>query len=139
MAPDLLTREKLASVVVASERLESSGPEAPQDRESTFEVEERWEGVVEEVVGDRYFFATIINLGNDQSATVKLERRYVASADRRLIEPGALFFWHIGRRVGSSGDVERVSSIVFRRQGSRPNIQVDPSLRDFWLDATRAG
>ena len=56
----------------------------------------------------------ITNPGNpDEMITLPLEE--IESRDRSLIQPGALFLWHIGYRSGPKYPRERFSKICFRR------------------------
>jgi hypothetical protein len=98
-----------------------------------FEVRERWEGTVQEVF-ETYFAATTINLATDEAATVEIVLDDVNLDDRRLVEPGALFYWNIGyetlrghatRRVQfASDEASDPCEVRFRRMrqrfGSRP-------------------
>lgn len=79
-----------------------------------FELVQRWEGFVLEVK-ENSFIARLIDLteeGPEEEAEFPLEEIY--KDDRKLITPGAVFYWNIGYLDSSSGRT-RASIVRFRR------------------------
>jgi hypothetical protein len=75
----------------------------------------KWEGVVLRVMEDS-FLARLVDLtqkGPDEEAEIALEE--LSQEDRKLVEPGAIFYWSIGYLDRLSGQRTRVSLIRFRR------------------------
>lgn len=74
-----------------------------------------WEGMVLQVLEDSFIARLVDRTSNgpDEEAEFPLEE--VSDADRFLIEPGAVFYWHIGYRISESGQRTRASDIRFRR------------------------
>jgi hypothetical protein len=75
-----------------------------------------WEGVVVSRVGEE-FEATLRDL-TDRSAPAEAATFPVSEVspdDRRLIEPGAVFYWFLGQELSSFGQLKRISTIRFRR------------------------
>lgn len=87
-----------------------------QPRTRRFIATARWEGVVTERF-DTYFEAEVIDLDVDESATAQFDLDDLSYSDRRLCEPGALFYWSIGYDVKDGGQRSRSSVIAFRRLG----------------------
>jgi len=88
-------------------------PPVPQSRDF-FRAIQKWEGHVIDV-GQDTFRATIVPTageGTDLEAEIYLEE--VEREDRKLIEPGAIFYWSIGYLDKPSGR-QNVSVIRFRR------------------------
>lgn len=86
---------------------------APTTWESS-RVLSQWEGTVVEVqprelVADLY---DLLEGEREYSATIPLDE--IAAADRKLVQPGAVFDWVIGIRI-EHGTQETFSRIVFRR------------------------
>lgn len=80
-----------------------------------FVTEQRWQGYVTSVEGDK-FFAVVYDTSpeyKDEVEEVELEREEVADLMRPLIVPGAVFFWDIGFQVEPSGQRLRQSIISF--------------------------
>lgn len=100
-------REKLASSVI---KLRHRVP--VQDR---FILLQKWEGVVTNITEDS-FTARLTDLsetGPDEEAEFSLEE--VPESDRKLLSPGAVFYWCIGYFDTISGQRIRGSAIRFRR------------------------
>ena len=75
---------------------------------------QKWEGYVTEVSDDT-FSARLIQIkgqGGDQEAEIFLQE--LDESDRKLVEPGAVFYWSIGYDDRPSGR-QRASRIRFRR------------------------
>jgi hypothetical protein len=140
MSPSLVEAERSALASAAAEagafdgrEIDSSQGDVTDPPVSTFAVRERWEGSVEDVMGS-YFVASLINLSSGDVATAEIFTQDVSPQDRHLLEPGNLFYWHIGYRSYRYGDHERVSTIRFKRVlNSRPSMD-DDQLKRFWLD-----
>jgi hypothetical protein len=79
-----------------------------------FKAIQRWEGYVLDVTEDsfRARLMTIEGEGPTQEAEILLEE--LVQEDRKLVEPGAVFYWSIGYLDRPSGRL-RISSIRFRR------------------------
>lgn len=79
-----------------------------------FKAIQKWEGYVIEVHKETFFarLIPIVGEGTDQNAEIYIEE--VEPADRKLIKPGAVFYWSIGYLEKSSGR-HRDSYIRFRR------------------------
>jgi hypothetical protein len=76
----------------------------------------RWEGAVSERM-DTYFVAEVVDLDNNERATVEFDLAELSPVDIELCEPGALFYWSIGYEIKDSGQRSRSSVIIFRRAG----------------------
>jgi hypothetical protein len=82
---------------------------------ATFDVQQKWEGVVTEVNGAT-FVARLLDLSGsrpDQEAEIYIDE--VSPRDRKRLAAGAIFYWYIGYRDEANGDRERASRIRFRR------------------------
>lgn len=90
----------------------------------SFRVLATWEGVVEEVHGDR-FVARLIPIVDglpDRSNIEQTDFHFDEVAyedDLRKVAPGAIFFWTVGRRMDAAGTLENTSLVRFRRQADR--------------------
>lgn len=75
-----------------------------------------WEGTVESVEDDD-FVAVLRDLSSPEfpNEQVRLSKEDVATEDMKLLAPGAVFYWFVGRSTREHGQVERISSIRFRR------------------------
>jgi hypothetical protein len=90
-------------------------PPSSQSHLIGFVTEQRWQGYVTSVEGDK-FFAVVYDTSpehRDEVEDVELERQEVAELMRPLIVPGAIFFWDIGFQVEPSGQRIRQSIISF--------------------------
>jgi hypothetical protein len=79
-----------------------------------FEVRQKWEGYVQSV-DEETFSAVLTAIQGDegeQQAEIYLEN--IDEVDRKLIEPGAIFYWSVGYLDRPSGR-QRASVIRFRR------------------------
>lgn len=80
-----------------------------------FQSLQKWEGIVQEVNED-YFVAKLIDLTSgltDEVAEFPLEE--ISEDDKKLVEPGAVFYWNIGYQISQSKQKRRTSLIRFRR------------------------
>jgi hypothetical protein len=79
-------------------------------------VLQQWEGTVREVRGGE-FVADIFDLTNSSNPReeVVLPVDEVSPSDVPLLEPGAVFYWHISYETSQGGQRTRVSEIRFRR------------------------
>jgi hypothetical protein len=78
-----------------------------------------WEGVVERVSGDR-FFCRLTPLNDDDERNkvefTEFEVDDLANeSDIPLVQPGAIFYWTIGRARNAAGTITNVSLVRFRR------------------------
>lgn len=94
----------------------TASPTLPQVKSHGFRLLQQWEGVVSHVSEDS-FTAVLRDLANrkspDESASFESEQ--VDPPDRRLIIPGAVFYWWIGYQDSPTGTRWTVSTIRFRR------------------------
>ncbi len=86
---------------------------APPLRESFLDLQ-KWEGHVLDVLKETFLARLIVTQGEgpDQEAEIYLEE--VDEDDRRLIQPGAIFYWTVGYLDRPSGRM-RASILRFRR------------------------
>ena len=87
--------------------------------EPSEEVLQRWEGVVETVdEDDGIFTARLYDLATDEpcpSETAELLTDDVSDDDRKLLQPGAVFYLTVGYSVRVSGRKDRFVRVEFRR------------------------
>jgi hypothetical protein len=90
-------------------------PDAPL-AEYRFALLQQWEGVVREL-GPAEFTAVLRDLTNpaQPEEEVVLSFDDVTPDDQKLLAPGGIFYWSIGYRKERTGQVDRVSTIRFRR------------------------
>jgi hypothetical protein len=75
----------------------------------------RWEAVVTSLT-DGGFVASLVDAdGVDGDHEAEFDVEEVSPSDRRLIRPGAVFYWTLGYRDRLSGQRTRESLIRFRR------------------------
>jgi len=76
---------------------------------------QKWRGVVIENNGDT-FLAKLTDL-NDKAPDEEVEilKSEVSEDDKKLLQPGAVFYWNIGYHTTSYGQRKRESVIRFRR------------------------
>lgn len=93
-------------------------PEIPRAakniRQIAFRALERWEGVVDEVQGNKIFVRLYSDATPDHHETAVLSTDDVDQDDRELLAPGGVFYWSIGYRDGPAGR-ETISVMRFRR------------------------
>jgi hypothetical protein len=83
--------------------------------EGSFIAEAQWEGYVE-VIRDGYFEARLVDPAGkrkDEYAEILLDS--VTKDDRKLVVPGAVFYWSVGIHESERGDRSYKSVIRFRR------------------------
>jgi len=100
-------RQRLASSVIKTNRTVPA-----QDR---FILLQKWEGIVTQVKKDS-FFARLTDLseeGPDEEAEFPVEE--IPASDRKLVTPGAVFYWCIGYLDTVHGQRIRASAVRFRR------------------------
>lgn len=79
-----------------------------------------WEGVVEEVKG-RKFRCRLVPVEDGRPNTARVEFTefdvddLASESDVKLVQPGAVFYWTIGRSQNSAGTRTNVSLVRFRR------------------------
>lgn len=74
-----------------------------------------WEGEVL-VVKEDGFVARLKNLvSEDFDEEIEMPLGEIAEDDKTLIEPGAFFYWSVGRETTAAGQVKRTSVVKFRR------------------------
>ena len=136
---DLLERREL-TVRAEREVGQGSEPNSPATTgsawgvgaDTAFEVEEKWEGCVDEIYSNS-FLATVENLNSGERASIRLPLRLIKADDRSRLAPGALFLWHLGYRDTRDGGVEEISTVTLRRIVGEPLI--DQAVADFWMSA----
>ena len=86
-----------------------------RDTNSYFQPDHTWEGMVLEVRDD-VFRARLVDVENTdlQEEAEIIKSALTDSDDLRLLVPGAIFYWTIGRRISKKRS-EQVSMIQFRR------------------------
>ena len=114
------------------------GPQAAR----RFNILRQWEGVVTSVSNEN-ITATLEDLTDDEAApeTVSLPLAEIPPSDRELLQPGCVFYWHIGYDTSEGGQLRRVSEIrvsrtpewsshQLARVQSRASEQFDVWMRD---------
>ena len=85
-----------------------------------FSALSHWEGIVEEVKGDT-FSSRLIPLAEQNGGMEKYEftefsfEDLAVEDDRALVQPGAVFYWTIGRARNEAGTMTNTSLVRFRR------------------------
>jgi hypothetical protein len=79
-----------------------------------------WEGVVDEVKRDHFIArVTEVRHGNpvtDEDEVTEFDLGDLEfESDRKLVQPGAVFYWTLGRARNDAGSIARVSVVRFRR------------------------
>ncbi len=83
-------------------------------RPITFNAEYRYEGYVIDVY-EYYFSARITDINDKEpDEDVEIFKKDVSEDDRKLIQPGSIFYWHIGYE-NDNGTIKRSSILKFRR------------------------
>jgi len=83
-------------------------------RPRIFNAIRSWEGFVIDLYQD-YFSARITDLNEkEQDEDVEILLKDVSEDDKKLVMPGAIFYWHVGYE-NERGTVKRSSIIRFRR------------------------
>jgi hypothetical protein len=97
--------------------------------QSRFEVLQKWEGVVLEVLSDSFTarLSDLTRQGPDEDAEFALEE--IDIGDRDLLRPGAVFYWNIGYSDSLTGRA-RVSIIRFRRLPIWRRDELEKAKRD---------
>jgi hypothetical protein len=105
-----------------AENLTVAEPLAEKQREP-LEILQRWDGVVIAVGGETFR----ARLFDRSTATPEIEADVyisdVATQDRDLLRPNAVFYWHMGYR-DPAGDRERVSKIRFQRLPAKTEMDI---------------
>jgi hypothetical protein len=90
---------------------------------------EKREGIVLEI-GEGEFEARLIDtLGDEPEVTATFSFEDLSEDGRRLLEPGAVFYFNVGYSVSPSGQRSRVADLVFRRLPGRRNADVAAARR----------
>lgn len=108
----------------------------------SFQPLSQWEGVVEEVHGDK-FRSRLVQLDNGHTNPARVEFTEFAfddlanESDRALVQPGAIFYWTIGRSKNAAGTSTNMSLVRFRRipspglqQRRRAHVEAQELLKD---------
>lgn len=75
---------------------------------------ESWQGHVLETHDDT-FTARLITSDLDTEEDAEFDLDEIASSDRALVVPGAVFYWNVGYRIDPGGRRSRTSLLTFRR------------------------
>jgi hypothetical protein len=86
--------------------------EPTQDR---FHALQQWEGVVDTIKNATFVAVLVDRTTEGPDEEVEFDISEVASGDRNLIAPGAVFYWSVGYRTSATGVRFRASVISFRR------------------------
>lgn len=82
---------------------------------------------------ERVFLADVSNSKNtDECYAAEFDLDEISSSDLDLVQPGALFFWLVGREI-SNGTERNISQIRFRRMASiskRQLLRIEHSVRE---------
>lgn len=97
----------------------SDSPQGMEEspRGTSEEVLQDWEGVVE-TIGDGTFTALLRDLTRYEARpheTADFSIEDISKDDRELLEPGAIFFFTVGRSTKPNGQQERFARVEFRR------------------------
>lgn len=79
-----------------------------------FKALQKWEGHVLEVTDDSFLARLVTIEGEGPAQEVEIPLEELEQEDRKLVEPGAVFYWSIGYLDRPSGRL-RASQIRFRR------------------------
>lgn len=104
-------------------------------------VLQKWEGRVQELT-DGGFVARLTDLTSDlPDEEAEFDVQEVSFLDRRLLKPGAVFYWSIGYRDAVTGQRSRESVIRFRRlpTWSKPDHAEAARRAAHWKNAIRWG
>lgn len=94
-------------------------PRPIRERTTHFIALEKREGVVLEV-GDEEFEARLVDtLGDSPDVVATFPFEDLSVDGRRLLKPGAVFYWNVGYTVSAAGQRSRVADLVFRRVPAR--------------------
>ncbi|MGA2546963.1 MAG: hypothetical protein ABSF43_10470 [Rectinemataceae bacterium] len=89
--------------------------EIPQVRTACFKTAKKWECVVLQVNENDFTARLIDDSGDTEDSISTFSMDEVTRDDRRLVEPGAIFYWSIGYKENPSGVRTRESILIFRR------------------------
>jgi hypothetical protein len=101
-----------------------------------------WEGVVEEVKRDRFSARmTEVQFGkptrNEIEETEFMLDELQYASDRDLVQPGAVFYWTVGRASNAAGSISNASVIRFRRMptiSGLTKLRADKEAEDLYQD-----
>src|SRR5258708_4894257 len=86
-------------------------------RSPRLKTRQLWEGTVTQIL-DNGFVAVLSDKTNsispEEQATFQFESTEISPEDRRLISPGASFYWIIGSERTRAGQIKNVSMLQFR-------------------------
>jgi len=83
-------------------------------RQDHFVALQVWEGIVEEVREDTFLARLVDRHGTTPDHEAEIYTEEVSPGDRKLMAPGAVFYWSIGYLDTSSGQRKKESVIRFR-------------------------
>ena len=108
----------------------------------SFQPLSQWEGVVERVSASG-FFGRLVQLDNGHTSSARIQFTEFAfddlsnESDRSLVQPGAIFYWTIGRSKNAAGTSTNMSLVRFRRipsagpkQRHRAHLEAEDLLKD---------
>lgn len=89
-----------------------------------FQALENWEGTVLEVREETFVARLTDPLGERKDEEAEFFTDDVSEWDRKLLAPGAVFYWSLGRTIEPTGATSRTSTLRFRRlpAWSRPEL-----------------
>jgi hypothetical protein len=123
-----LARDATETLVAGRPSVVLQMPRLPQVKEF-FKAIQRWEGYVLDVTEDSFNarLVTIVGEGPTQEAEIPFEE--LEQEDRKLVEPGAVFYWSIGYLDRPSGRL-RTSLIRFRRLPAWTSHEIERARAD---------
>ncbi len=83
-------------------------------RQDTFVALQMWEGVVETVGKETFAAKLVARSGNSPDHHAEIYVEDLSESDRRLLAPGAVFYWSIGYLDTLTGQRKKESIIRFR-------------------------
>lgn len=124
-APKAIAANENGALTMGPQKVEPPAPPAvsisPQDfGRRRFQVLSEWEGVVDEINGTKFRCRLLpIEDGRANSARVEFTEfdldDLASDSDIKLVRPGAVFYWTVGRSQNAAGTRTNVSLVRFRR------------------------
>ncbi len=104
-------------------------PRLIEKREPSFKTVSRWECEVVEFTDEENFIAKVISpdsekkSGKDIEDYIEFSLSEVNPEDRKLLQEGALFYWHVGYEYTPKGQVKNTSLLILRRMPVWKNVE----------------